>query len=30
VVLRAERFISLDAKANELARLVGLATRFGE
>ena len=30
VVLRAERFISLDAKANELARLVGMATSFGE
>jgi predicted nucleic acid-binding protein len=30
VVLRAERFISLDAKANQLARLVGLATISGE
>ena len=30
VALRAGRFISLDAKANELARLVGLETSSGE
>lgn len=30
LVLRAERFISLDAKANALARMVGMTTSFGE